>query len=257
MSEPSSRQRGFTLLELMIALMIGLFLVGALLIVVQDNKRAFTSQNQLARLQDLERLAMTILADSIQQNGYFPDPTTNTAAALFPAQGTLFPLQGQSLMGYTALSAGADAISVRRAATGGDGLIDSCTGTSDTGATNIIGSTFFIPDVSTGNTGQIWCSQGFTYYMVVGDVAATVTRNPIQVTNMTFLYGINSTGVATNVDTYKQASQMSATDWLNVISVQITLSFTNPLYTATNGQPQNVTFSRVVDIMRQTGQTGT
>ncbi len=248
------RQGGFTLLELMIALMIGLFLVGALLIVVQDNKRAFTSQNQLARLQDLERLAMTILTDAIQQNGYFTDPTTYTATSLFPSSGSNFPLAGQTLNGFSNYSAGADTILIRRGAVAGDGIIDGCTGTTYTGTITTIGANFYIPAASTGNGGQIWCGENSQYYMVVGDIAGFVTRNPIQVTNMTFLYGVNSTGASTSVDTYKTAAQMATADWLNVISVQITLSFTNPLYTAPGlGQPQTITFSRVVDIMRQTG----
>ena len=52
--------------------MIGLFLMGALLTIVQTNRRVFGDQNQLSQLQDNERMAMTMMADVIQSAGYFP-----------------------------------------------------------------------------------------------------------------------------------------------------------------------------------------
>src|ERR1700722_20229317 len=98
------RQRGFTMVELMVALLIGLFLLGGLLTLVQDNRRTFSSQSQMAQLQDSERLAMSMMTDVIQQAGYFPDPTNNSAistmlATTLPAPygGTL--LAGQAMYG--------------------------------------------------------------------------------------------------------------------------------------------------------------
>ena len=83
----SNRQQGFTLLEIMIAMAIGLFLVGALLTIVQSNKAVFLNQNQLVQLQDSERMAMTLMAEVIQEAGYFPDPTTNTVGGTLIANG--------------------------------------------------------------------------------------------------------------------------------------------------------------------------
>src|SRR5208282_1564435 len=78
-------QRGFTLIEILVALTIGLFLLGALLIIVQTNRAVFGNQSQLAQLQDAERMAMTVMADVIQSAGYFPDPTTNTLTTTLTA----------------------------------------------------------------------------------------------------------------------------------------------------------------------------
>src|ERR1700680_1633666 len=91
------RQQGYTLVELMIALLIGLFLLGGLMTIVQDNRRSFSSQNQLAQLQDSERLAMTIMTDVIQSAGYFPDPTSNSATSALPAVGAI--AAGQAMQG--------------------------------------------------------------------------------------------------------------------------------------------------------------
>ena len=77
--------RGFTLVEILIALLIGLFLMGALITIVQANRTVFGNQNKLAQMQDGERMAMTMIADVIQSAGYFPDPTTNTLATSLSA----------------------------------------------------------------------------------------------------------------------------------------------------------------------------
>ena len=53
----STTQRGFTLVELMIAVVIGLFLVGGLLTLVQAMKRTTVSQSGLSQLQENERMA--------------------------------------------------------------------------------------------------------------------------------------------------------------------------------------------------------
>jgi len=59
-----------------------------------------------------------------------------------------------------------------------------------------------------------------------------------------------------NVDEYLNAGQMTAANWQNVISVQISLTFLNPLYSAAGqGQAQFITVQRVVDVMNQTGPT--
>src|SRR5450755_617135 len=113
----SGRQSGFTMIELMVALIIGLFLLGGLLTLVQDNRRSFSNQNQLSQLQDSERLAMTMMTDVIQAAGYFPDPTQYTASLQIPAAGTM--LAGQGMLG-----APGDSITVRYATASGDGIVN-------------------------------------------------------------------------------------------------------------------------------------
>jgi len=74
MTYPSNRRRaqrqsGFTMVELMVALLIGLFLMGGLMTLLQNNRKAFSSQSLLGQLQDSERLAMTMMTGVIQQSG--------------------------------------------------------------------------------------------------------------------------------------------------------------------------------------------
>src|ERR1700679_974619 len=103
-------QRGFTLIEILIALLIGVFLLAALLTIVQANRRVYGDQSQLAQLQDSERMAMTLMTDVIQMAGYYPNPTQNTVDSLTAAGA--FAL-GQPMTGQFSSTAPGDQISVR------------------------------------------------------------------------------------------------------------------------------------------------
>jgi type IV pilus assembly protein PilW len=66
-----NRVRGFHLIELLIAQVIGLTLLAAFLIVLQRSQRDFTSTESLARLQDAARHALGVLATDIEHAGFF------------------------------------------------------------------------------------------------------------------------------------------------------------------------------------------
>jgi len=192
-------QRGFTLIELMVALLIGLFLMGGLLLVVQDNKRTFTSQNAQTRLQDSQRLAMTILTDAVQQAGYFPNPTLYSATGLFtPTQNASFAQAGQSLVG-TYSATGSDTLYTRFANVSGDSTVNCWGAPNSTGSATpvVIGDQFSV------SGGTLVCAEGFGTQQLVGD-ANYVSRQPIVLNSLKFLYGVNSAGTAYNVDTYKK-----------------------------------------------------
>jgi type IV pilus assembly protein PilW len=240
----ATHQRGFTLLEIMIAMAIGLFLTGALLTIVQTNKRVFANQSQLEQMQDGQRMALTLMADVIQSAGYFPDPTTNTAIGSFPLNGAF--ANSQAITGqYTAAVPG-DTISVRYMTASADGILN-CSGLPNTSGGNQLYANQFAV-VTVGASGQLQCT--------VNGVAPVYTLVN-GVTNLSVLYGVKTNLAASNnVDSYLNASQMTAANWQNVISVLIKLTFTNPLYTgAGQGQAPTITIQRVVDVMNQTGPT--
>jgi len=246
-SRAPRRQSGFTLVELLIAVLIGLFLLGGLMTLVQDNRRTFSSQNMLSQLQDSERLAMTMMTDVIQTGGYFPDPTTNTAISALPVAGVI--AAGQGFYGaYNAAPPG-DTITVRYATTTGDTIINCAGGTNTSGAITplVYTNTFSVLN------GQLLCTLNGTVYPLVGTVSASVVPNTIIVNNLSILYGINSAGSGTNVDTYVTAA--GVTNWNAVISVKISLTFNNPLWSATapSAVQQYITFQRIVSVMGQTG----
>jgi type IV pilus assembly protein PilW len=239
----SNRQhRGFTLVEILVALLIGVFLMGALLTIVQANRSAFGNQNQLAQLQDSERMAMTMMADVIQSAGYFPNPTSNTLSLSLTASPPF--AVGQSISGTYSAGAPGDTIAVRYMTAGGDGILN-CSGQSNpTGGPN----TLYLNSFQVLN-GQLICTMNGTQYNLVNGV-----------TNLSILYGVN-TGAGTsgnNVDTYMNATQVTTAGlWGSVISALVQLTFTNPMYVA--NQPTNnvnqptVSLQRVIGVMNQAG----
>ena len=131
-----------TLVEIMAAMAIALFLLGGLFTIVQNTKKTFVAQNNMAQLQDSERLAMTLITDVIQAAGYYPNPTVNLPTVL-PAGG-VWANSGQGVVGTTGGVAPGDTITVRFMTATGDGIIN-CTGTSNaTGANQIYTSVFSI-----------------------------------------------------------------------------------------------------------------
>lgn len=63
-------QKGLSLIELMIAMLIGLFLISGVVKVFVDSKRTYVFQQALARIQENGRIAMEFLGRDIRMAGY-------------------------------------------------------------------------------------------------------------------------------------------------------------------------------------------
>jgi type IV pilus assembly protein PilW len=241
-------QRGFTLLELMIAMTIGIFLLGALLTIVQTNRRVFGEQNLLSQMQDNQRMALTMMGDVIQSAGYFPEPWKNSMTTILNATGPF--AVGQSINGYASGTPAGDVLQVRYVTNGGDGILN-CSGGSNT---NAVETYQMFTNQFQVLGGQLVCIMNGTQYNLVGNLTASGSK--LDITNMTVLYGVktSTTSAGNNVDTYMTAAQVGGL-WANVISVQVTLTFTNPLYAVGNGELQTFTVQRLVGVMNQTGPT--
>jgi type IV pilus assembly protein PilW len=248
----SGTELGFTLIELMIALLIGVFLLGALLTIVQTNRTVFGDQNKMAQLQDGERMAMAMLSDVIQSGGYFPapyPPYNNTltgsliAAAPFAAGAAPFAA-GQAFDGvYSAASPG-DQIAVRYMTASGDGILN-CSGLPNTSGANVLYVNAFQVQQDPSGNWQLTCTVNGTQYNLVSGV-----------TNLSVLYGVkgNAGAAGNSADTYMNASQVTAAGlWSSVISVLVQLTFTNPMYATNTAQPQTITVQRVISVMDQSG----
>ena len=234
-----ARQSGLSLIELMIAILIALFLIGGIIVVEQGVHRAYGDQSGISKLQDEERFAMSVLTDAISSAGYYPDPTITSQATALPSTGSpLNMLAGQSVYGPpTSGSAPHDSIYVRFMTANGDG-IGLCDGT-----TNNYG-------VNTTFTSNIYVSGNQLYCQVTpgGSGANPAVALVDGVTDMQVWYGVSTAGIDNNVDTYIPSTNMTANYWQSVSSVMVQLTFVNPLYGAP-GQPQHVTFRRVIGVM--------
>jgi type IV pilus assembly protein PilW len=67
------RQQGFTLVELMIAMVLGLLLTGALLTMLAQARKSFTQDEVFASMQDESRFAMQEFTRDISMAGYIGD----------------------------------------------------------------------------------------------------------------------------------------------------------------------------------------
>lgn len=241
------RQNGFTLIELMVALLIGLFLLGGMTLMVQDNRRAFASQNSMAQLLDSERMAMTMVTDIIQSTGYFPNPRTTIAANAMPAFATYSMAAGQPIYGTgNGGLPGTDTIVARYQTNSGDGILN-CSGVANgSGGAQQYINRFYV-QVNAG-VSQLMCD------LTVGGVT---TPYPLvnNVKGISIQYGVNSAGSGNNVDSYMTATQVSANgDWNNVISALVTLTFVNPITGAGIGtQPATISFQRTASLMYKVG----
>jgi type IV pilus assembly protein PilW len=250
------RQRGYTMIEITVALFIGLFLLAGLFTILQNTRRTSTTQTGLTQLQDEQRMAMSMLNDVIQNAGYFDANTYQTALTAWPAtvavaaSGTSLAA-GQALSGTHTSTSASDKLVARYSTTGTDGAIN-CIGVTATAATNWT-NTFYITSATTS---------GVTTYTLNCTPDGTIASGVplvVGVKNLQAWYGISTQAGVSNVDTYKTANQMSAADWSNVTSVRVTLTFVNPMYSAAQSaqSPQYVYFTRVIALQGRTGVVAT
>jgi type IV pilus assembly protein PilW len=245
--------RGYTLVELMIAIAIGLFLVGGLLTLVQSMKRASLNQSGLSQLQDNERMSMQLITDVIKSTGYYTNPLVNTAASSFPIvayPNANYTYAGQALVGTGSYLLGGNTITTRYLTTGTDNIIN-CTGN-----TSSVGAATFVNTFSIDASGNLVCT------LIVNGAASPPVALIGGLSNLQIYYGVitNSAAATNSIDTYMDAASVTAAGyWANVKSVMVTLWFVNPLYGQpgqTNAnQPQTIPFTRIIAVMDKTGVT--
>jgi type IV pilus assembly protein PilW len=253
-SNPARAARGFTFVEIMVAIALGLFLIGGLLTLVQAMRRTATNQSGLSQLQDNERMAMELITDVVQSTGYFTQPLTNTAASSFPAftYNAAASFGGaQALVGFYTSATVPDVIS-NRYWTGGtnapalDNAIN-CTGNSSPTAASFVNQ-ITVNTATNYLTCTLWLN---------GNQPITVSLVP-GITNMQVLYGVESgNGVSTNsIDAYINASLVTSGNlWSQVRSVQVTLTFINPMWGQPGQTSQYINFTRNIAVMYKTGVT--
>jgi len=234
----TGRQRGLSLIELLVAILIALFLIAGVVVVEQGVNMSYTQQNGLSQLQDEERFAMSVMASVIGTAGYYPNPTTTNLVTALPAVGSF--AAGQSIY-----AANSNSIYVRYMTAAGDG-INLCDGTA---AGNTVYTSYLYVAADAHSGYDLYCELN-------GGAPVALVNGLSGLTAMTVLYGI-ATGTDNNVTEYQTAAQVG--NWSNVTSVEVTLTFVNPLYMQSGqvvaGQPATVTFSRVISVMGRVGAT--
>jgi type IV pilus assembly protein PilW len=242
-------ERGFTLIELMVAITLAIFLIGGLLMMVQSTRNAFGNQNLLAQLQDNERLVLTFMSEVVESAGYFPNPVINTYTAVLPATG-VFANAGQSVFGTHVAAAPGDTVTIRYAAALNDNVFN-CKGLTNTTVANydVFVNKFWINNAVPANP-VLTCTVSSS---VIAPVNVPLVNG---VKNLQILYGIKRsvTDTGSCADTYLTATQMTQgglfpNDWLNVCSINVTIQFINPL----NPAGPTIPIQRVIATMNAAG----
>jgi type IV pilus assembly protein PilW len=234
---------GFTLIELMIAITIAVFLVGGLLMMVQSTRNTVTTQTQLSQLQDNERLVLTFMTEVIESTGYFPTPQTFTAAQVMPVAPP-FATSGQAVYGTYNAAAPGDTVTIRYGALLGDNVFN-CRGTLNTtvGPYDTFVNKFWINAAVPSNP-ILTC----TFSSGASAPVDVPLVNGVQ--NMSISYGIkrNLADTGSCADTYLNANLMLAADWNNVCSILLQVTFANPVAPASP-----IVIKRVIAVMNTAG----
>lgn len=222
----NSAQRGLSLIELMVALALSLFLIAGVVVMFFSTNQSYRVQQQVAALQQHERLAATFVGSVVQSAGYYAEPMTFDRESAFPVNST-FTNPGQSIYGTSSSYAGGynDTISLRMLP-GPDDQVLNCLGDRNTGtAAQLYVNKFFL---NTTNQ-QLECT--------LSGPGITAQTQPLLngITSLQFLYGVDTNGDG-SADRYLDAAAI--TNWSAVRSVTMVLGFAT--HNAATGQANTV-----------------
>ncbi len=225
-----SVQKGFSLIELMITMMIGLFLLVGIATSFMASKKGNSDRNQLSVLEDNGRMALEIISNSIERAGYTPISNANplsqsivTNAATISAENCTSSVENITDVDIftdarlTQDNDGGDSLAIVHY---GDSKVFTDCGANilpvacrvTTGATSLASEASLIYSAFFLEGGNLYCA---------GSRGDSVQAISYGVENIQFLYGIRS-GTNNFVDRYLNATNMAG-QWHNVISVQVAI----------------------------------
>ncbi|MDN5865045.1 MAG: PilW family protein [Gammaproteobacteria bacterium] len=210
---PPHGQGGLSLVELLVALALSLFLIAGVVTMYFSSFQSYRVQQQNATLAQRERLAATFVGSVVQSAGYFNQPELYTRATAFPASAA-FAMAGQSFVGTDAAYAGGDndSLSLRMLPSPGDKVLNCLGKQNNTGAPQLYINTLHLDTVAQ----ELEC-------MVMAPGGSSQNQ-PIlsDVTSLNFVYGVDTDGDS-SADRYLGAGAVS--DWMAVRSITMTIGF--------------------------------
>ena len=218
-------QGGFSLIELLVALVIGLFLLMGLSTYFVQNKQTYTYQQAQANQQEHERIFAMMLGRGIRQAGYAPMNTNRLTGqeVVFPGNGGnfgagqfVFGTEGTHNVTVNGMAAAQafpdDTLSVRYL---GDASLARCDGTNSVAAADSI-DTFSTDGVTFSCT-----TDGAVTTGLFGVASVPLTQQ-FRVLGMAVTYGLDTDDDGA-VDTLSRAGAVG--DWTQARSAQIEIHF--------------------------------
>lgn len=227
-----ARQAGFNLIELMVSIALGLFLLAGVVGIVLTMRKSFSTQDGMTQTQESQRFMLSVLNTTIHNAGYFPDPLNITRLSAFtvPAvanpDGTTFKV-GQFITGKTGTAS--DTITLRFMTASGDGIMNCNGDTNTSGAPAVYTNSFAV-----NAAGQLTCAVTLN-----GGAPATPAVLVDHISSMRIMYAVESAEEGT-VDSYLTAQQVQAGDlWGKVAAVKIRFTMKD-LVRSTPSTPMNM-----------------
>lgn len=198
-------QRGFSLVELLVGMVLGLFLLLSLAQMFLSTRASSRSDENIARMQEAGRVGIELMSRELRKAGYISDPIAQ--------RDIVFPVSAP-FQAIAAVSATASTIDLRYQGVG-DAFTQTCTGGTVLPAT-LARLTF---DVATSaGTSELRCASR----IITGGVAGTVTTQPFvpNVEALNVLAGEDTTG---DLQPDRYVGPSAVTDWTAVTSLSIQL----------------------------------
>ncbi len=212
MNDRYSRQRGFGLIEIMIALVVGLILTAGVIQIFAANKQTYRMLDAEGGVQENLRFGMEILGRYLRIAGYRDDPTISMDSA-FPAVPAGAPVD----LGFTTAGqvvSGSDNDIIFRYLA--DGSARTCTGNLPNSG-EMVNMRLFL------NGTDLRCRAEVLDLTTSPITEQSDQTEPLvsDITNLLFRYGIDTDGDGT-ANRYDRAA--GVTDWNQVVSVRMTLT---------------------------------
>lgn len=217
---PSRVQRGVGLVEVMIALTIGLVLLLGVSQYFISMRRTASSAQQLSALQNQQRMAMYFLHAAVAGAGNVPDPTSSSAETQYPSNAN-FPTAGQSLYGT-----GTSTTAVLRTRFKASGSQQGCSAVLTPGVV-------YTDEFSVTSDGYLTCVE--TNESTNTSTTVQLVGDPVnKIMGMTIRYSVEVANtqqsiVPLSAQQYLRADQMTSALWPSVMAVEITLQFLDPM----------------------------
>ncbi|MGH8225598.1 MAG: PilW family protein [Gammaproteobacteria bacterium] len=275
------RQSGLTLVEMMVALVISLLLLAGLVTVFASMRSSFSTTQELNHLVNQQRLASTVLSDTLANAGYYPltnrtviglyhTPTAAfPAATAYAASTTLdFATDGQVIYGTGATTPGSTDVVATRMLTAPGSAILNCQGNTipaiATDPVRWINVFSIDPDKN-----QLMCtvikddgSSPSSTPLIGGDLLPVAGKQYGGVNSLIAVYGVDTDGNG-SVDRYMSADTLNdgaanicpdaltgtgntSKCWPYVRSVRITLGFVTALDSKTLYLTRNVVLANAI-----------
>jgi type IV pilus assembly protein PilW len=206
MNRVQARQSGLSLVEMMVAMVLGLLILLAVSSIYIGSRQTFRLQDDNARLQETGRYALEVMGRSIRQAGFWNMPISPVATAT--------GFGGTAITGVNGAGSASDTVTVQY-----DGL----TGDRDCEG-NALGANAVVQDAYRLNNNELQCD---------GNADGTVDHQALvsDIEDVQILYGIDTTAD-------QSADQYVATpaNWAQVVSARVCVQARSP--NSVNSAPQ-------------------